>query len=265
VSEFSALIGLAAFAGLAAFLGAGLAVRYSPSTFLMSAAFGVAGGVLIGTVAFDLVPHADELASLEHTVLGFAGGFSFVYALDLAMNGWRVAGPRASERRRVTAFHRRRHQPRGEQAFVLALGTSIEEIIEGIAIGVAVAVGEDVGVLLALAIAIDNVTEAFSVGAMIRDEAQRPGEDQRLLGRRIFAWSSAPGVSVFVSAIIGWTLLGGLSDPVLAVLLAGGGGALFYLAVTDFIPEAEERQYEQSAAIAAAAGFLAIYVLSSSI
>jgi ZIP family zinc transporter len=46
--------------------------------------------------------------------------------------------------------------------------------------------------------------------------------------------------------------------------LAIGAGALFYLTVTDFIPEAEERHYQQSAALAVAAGFLVMYVLSSS-
>jgi ZIP family zinc transporter len=33
--------------------------------------------------------------------------------------------------------------------------------------------------------------------------------------------------------------------------------------VTDFIPEAEERHYQQSAALAVAFGFVAIYALSS--
>jgi zinc transporter, ZIP family len=58
---------------------------------------------------------------------------------------------------------------------------------------------------------------------------------------------------------------GSLSDPLLAVLLAVGAGCLFYLTVTDFIPEAEERQYEQSATVAAAVGIVAIFALSSGI
>jgi ZIP family zinc transporter len=45
--------------------------------------------------------------------------------------------------------------------------------------------------------------------------------------------------------------------------LSLGAGALFYLTVTDFIPEAEERHYEQSAALAAAAGFLLMLALSA--
>jgi ZIP family zinc transporter len=115
--------------------------------------------------------------------------------------------------------------------------------------------------LIALAIAIDNVSEAFSIGAMIRDEAQ--AGDRRRLALRIVTWSSAPGVAVFLSALIGWAALSGLPDQTLAVLLSLGAGSLFYLTVTDFIPEAENRHYEQSAAIAAAVGLVAMYALST--
>jgi ZIP family zinc transporter len=38
---------------------------------------------------------------------------------------------------------------------------------------------------------------------------------------------------------------------------------MFYLTITDLIPRAEERQYQQSAALAVAVGFLTIQVLSS--
>lgn len=264
MSEPLAVIAWAGIAGFAAVLGALLALWYRPTTILMSVAFGFAGGVVLATVAFEMVPRAQELASVLHSVLGFAAGFIAVYVLDLFLNYWRVAGPCASEHGRVEAFHRRR-PPRADQPRVLATGTSIEEVIEGIAIGVGVSVGESVGFLLALAIAIDNVTESFSVGAMIRDRAMQEGGDQPHLARTVVAWSAAPGLVVFCSAILGWALLGGLSDSALGVMLAFGGGALFYLAVTDFIPEAEERQYQQSGAVGAAVGFLAIYALSSSI
>jgi ZIP family zinc transporter len=38
---------------------------------------------------------------------------------------------------------------------------------------------------------------------------------------------------------------------------------MFYLTITDLVPQAEERQYQQSAAIAAGLGFMTIFVLSS--
>jgi ZIP family zinc transporter len=37
---------------------------------------------------------------------------------------------------------------------------------------------------------------------------------------------------------------------------------MFYLTVTDLVPEAEERHYQQSAAVAIGIGFMAIFALS---
>jgi ZIP family zinc transporter len=38
---------------------------------------------------------------------------------------------------------------------------------------------------------------------------------------------------------------------------------MFYLTITDLVPQAEERHYQQSGAIATAAGFVTIFALSS--
>jgi zinc transporter, ZIP family len=54
-----------------------------------------------------------------------------------------------------------------------------------------------------------------------------------------------------------------LSDGVLGFLLAAGAGGMFYLTVTDLIPEAEEHQYQESSEIAVAAGFLTVFVFSA--
>jgi ZIP family zinc transporter len=226
----------------------------------MSIAFGFAGGVIVATVAIEMVPRAEELAAPLPVVLGFAAGFGAVYLLDLFLNRWQVAGPRAAEHARVAAFHRRL-RPRGGQVMVLAWGTSVEEIIEGIAIGVGTSVTIELGFIIALAIAFDNISESFSIGAMLRDESKATAAGGGRLARRILIWASAPGVAVLLSAIGGWAALRGISDGALGTLLAAGAGALFYLTVTDFIPEAAERQYQQSAAVGAAVGFLAIYVL----
>jgi zinc transporter, ZIP family len=52
------------------------------------------------------------------------------------------------------------------------------------------------------------------------------------------------------------------TQSVLGFLLGNGGGGMFYLTVTDLIPEAEERHYQQSAAVAIAVGFMLIFILS---
>ena len=46
-------------------------------------------------------------------------------------------------------------------------------------------------------------------------------------------------------------------------LIAVGAGGMFYLCVTELVPEAELRHYQHSSALAAAVGFVTILVLSA--
>jgi ZIP family zinc transporter len=70
-------------------------------------------------------------------------------------------------------------------------------------------------------------------------------------------------VALFSSAMAGWFLLRDLAPATLGLLLAAGAGAMFYLSATELVPEAESHQYQQSSAIAMAAGLLVIFTLSN--
>lgn len=140
---------------------------------------------------------------------------------------------------------------------VLAGGTSAEELIEGLSIGVGAAIKPGLGLLIAIAIVIDNFAEALSIGELTW--ARQKGKHRPL--RRVLTWTGLIGVSLFSSALAGWFFLRGLPQPVLGTLFAAGGGGMFYLTVTDLLPEAEERHYQQSAALAVGTGFMTIFVL----
>lgn len=247
---------VAATAALASLAGGGLALLTRPTSLLLSVAVGFAGGVLLGIISFEMIPSARESAGLATTAGAFAAGLALLYALDLFVNRGAVAGSEADQRRMVEAWHRRR-PPRGSEASVLAGGTSAEELIEGLSIGVGLAVSPDVGLLVGLAVAIDNLSEALSIGELARAEA---GDR---LARRVIGWTGLIAAAVFSSALVGWFFLRDLSGQALGGLLAAGAGGMFYLTVTDLVPEAEAHQFQQTAAIATAAGFLCMLALAS--
>jgi ZIP family zinc transporter len=253
--SFLVLFGIALAAGLASPLGGALAIWLRPSSLLLSLAVGFAGGVLLGTFAFEMIPKALELSSVPVAVLGFCLGFGPVYLLDLFVNRWSTAGTEAEQREAVDRVHRRR-RPLGSQVMVLAGGTSAEELIEGISIGVGSALDPSVAIIVGLAICVDNLSEAMSIGELtFKEGGERPA-------RRIVGWTSVIGVALFASAMAGSLLFRGMPDGVLGVLLAGGAGGMFYLTVTDLVPEAEAHQYQQSSAIAIGVGFIGVMVLS---
>jgi zinc transporter, ZIP family len=257
-SEFLVTLAVAAGAAIASPVGGLIPLWRRPTTLFMSLALGFASGVLLATISFEMLPAALELSPLPIAVAGFLVGFGAVYGLDLFINRGKLVGEKAEQHAGVERFHRR-HRPRGDAVTVLAGGTSAEELIEGISIGVGAAIKPGLGLLVALAIVIDNLSEALSIGELIRDQK---GSDRSRPIWRILKWTGLIGLSLFSSALAGWFLLRGLPTFVLGFLFAAGAGGMLYLTVTDLLPEAEERHYQQSAALALAAGFMAIFALA---
>lgn len=128
MQDLFTILAIAGVAAIASPLGGAIALLHRPSTLIMSIAVGFAAGVLLATVAFELLSKALELGSLVIAAVGFVVGFCGIYVFDLFVHRWRLAGEKAEQRPHVRRFHRR-HRPRGGQAMVLAGGTSVEELI----------------------------------------------------------------------------------------------------------------------------------------
>jgi ZIP family zinc transporter len=258
-TDFGTLGAIAVAAAIASPLGGLVALLRTPTTLFMSIALGFASGVLLGTISFEMIPNALTRSSMLVTVATFAAGFLAVYAFDLFIHRGKVAGEKAAEHERVARFHQR-HRPRGSEVTVLAGGTSAEELIEGLSIGIGAAIEPNVGLLIALAIGVDNFSEGLSIGELIRNE---PEADRGHHKKRILAWTSLIAAAVLSSAFAGWLLLRDLPQAALGGLFGMGAGGIFYLTIAKLVPEAEERQYQQAAAIAAGIGFLILLVLSA--
>jgi ZIP family zinc transporter len=256
LNDFLIVLAISAAAAIASPIGGLLALWRQPNPFFMSVAIGFAGGVLLATISFEMLPNAVELGSVPIAVGGFLAGFGPIYAFDLFIHRGKLAGPESEHRPQVDGFHRRR-RPRGGMVTVLAGGTSAEELVEGLSIGIGSAIKPGVGLLIALAIVIDNLAEALSIGELIRSE-----EGGRRSVRRVLGWTGLIGVALLSSALAGWFLLRGLSQAMLGFLFAVGAGGMFYLTIADLVPAAEQRHYQQSAALATGAGFVVIFVLA---
>jgi ZIP family zinc transporter len=258
-TDFLTILAVAATAAVASPLGGLIALWRKPTTMFMSGALGFASGVLIASITFQMLPKALELGSLPVAIGGFVGGFAAVYGLDLFINRGVLAGESAEQRPQVDRFHRQ-HRPRGSEVTVLAGGTSAEELIEGLSIGVGAAIEPGLGLLIGFAIAVDNLAEGLSIGEIIRDEERASG---RPGAGRILGWTGLIGAALLVSTLAGWLFLRGLPQPILGFLFGFGAGGMFYLTVTDLVPGAESRHYQQVGAIAMGAGFMLVFALST--
>jgi zinc transporter, ZIP family len=210
---------------------------------------------MIATVAFEMLPEALRLASLLVVSLGFAAGFATLYGLELWLNRGKVAGERAEQHEAVEAEHQRK-RPLGGAATVLAGGAIFEAVIEGISLGVGTAIGAGLTIPLAIAVAIDNLSEGLSLGALTEDHGEKPEWSHAL------RWGIWIAVTTIIAAVVGWFALRDVPAVVHGAVFAAGAGGMLYLTVTQLVPEAEAEQYQQSSAVAAAVGFLAILILS---
>jgi ZIP family zinc transporter len=244
-------------AAVASVVGGLLALWHRSSTLVSSLAFGVAGGALIGTVTLEMLPTALRSGGPALAFIGFAVGMLSLFALDLVVHGGLIMGEHADQRRIVRRYHRRRGS--GSPVTVLAGGTSAEELVEGLVIGVGAAVEPTLALVAAIAIGIDNLAEGMSVGELIRGETR----DRARALRRVLAWTGTIGLALFVSSIVGWLALRDVSPAVLAALLAAGGGAMLYLALSSLVPEGQARQYQGSATLASGLAFALIFLLSA--
>jgi ZIP family zinc transporter len=111
--------------------------------------------------------------------------------------------------------------------------------------------------MIGVAIMLDNVVEGMSIAEIIRAEE---GENA---SRSIYIWTWLIGLALFSSATVGWTFLRDIAPSMLGVLLAFGAGGMFYLTIADLLPRSAKTQYQQSAALAVAAGFLLIFALTN--
>lgn len=255
-SSLLSLALLAVGAGLASPAGGLIALFIRPSSLLLSQAVGFAAGVLLGALSFEMIPKALELSDQLEVYLGIPLGVLAVWGFDLYINRGMTAGEKA-EQRGLVRRHHRRHKPHGSKVAVIVGGTTGEEFIEGVVIGVSAAIGGATGLIVALAIGINNVSEALSIGEMALSDNKVKEKK-----RKVLMWTGGIGVALVVSAFVGFLLLRSLPADWQGFLTAIGAGAMLYLAVAGLIPEAESHQFEQSGALATAAGFLTILIVT---
>ena len=255
--EFVVVLLSSGLAAVASVCGGLIALAHRRSTLVSSISFGFASGALVGTVSLEMLPTALELATLTTVVIGFAGGVAGMYVFDLVVHGGWIVGEHADQRRIVQRYRGRRSA--GSRVLVLAGGTSVEELVEGLAIGVGAAVEPGLALVVGIAIAIDNLSEGLSVGELIRDEHP---DRARALPRAV-AWTGTIGLALFGSSVVGWLAFRDISAQILSGLLAAGAGAMLYLTISSLVPEGEARQYQGSATLAAGTSFALILILTA--
>lgn len=187
---------------------------------------GFAAGVMLGLVAFDLIPELFELSDavvggVPAVMIAFAAGFLLLHFVErsVAMHG-------AHEGEYEAHSH---HNPNVGLASAMALAT--HSFLDGVGIGLAFQIDDRIGVAVAVAVIAHDFADGLNTVTIMRAH----GNDRR----RTLMMLAADAVAPVLGALS--TLFFSVSDDVLALYLGAFAGFLLYLATADILPEAHAR------------------------
>ena len=238
--------------GLATGLG-GLALlgfRRDPDERTLDAITGLTAGIMLAAAVFSLLVPALDEGSLGEVVVGLVAGVAVLAVLDEVVPHVhaRFAEPGHPDDPLTPARHR---------AVLMLSALTIHNIPEGMAVGLAFAVGgAEIGVPTAVAIGVQNIPEGFAAAApLVQSGASK---------RRALAFSFATGAVEPPAALIAAAAVG-----TIGALLAGGlafaAGAMLYVVVDELIPESYGHGNERVATLGFTTGFVVMLVLDNAL
>lgn len=221
--------------------GAIVACIGTPSRRTLSFLLGLAGGVMVSVVAFDLMPEAFETGGTVVSLAGFIVGCISVMSIDLVLPHMH----HASVDKTLSKL--------ANTALIVGIGIAMHNIPEGLAVGAGLAAGTHIGVQVALMIFLHNVPEGVAVAAPLKAIGRGP--------LALILASSEAGAPTVVGGVIG-TLIGGVSPAVLAASMAFAAGAMLFITFDELIPDSQQLAVNHSGTLGAVVGVIVNIVIS---
>jgi len=221
----------------AALAGALYAALRPPGAKVRSALQHFAAGVVFSVVAAELMPDVMREHKPGFVVIGFVAGVA-------AMLGIGSLTRRAEDKDQAAA---------GSMPMAMLAAMGVDILIDGFLIGIGFAAGAKAGRLLTFAL----TAELLSLGLALAVTLRKAG----VLPAKIIATAALLGLLILVGAVAGETLLHGISETGMEVVLSFGLAALLFLVTEELLIEAHEVPETPSITACFFAGFLLILVL----
>jgi ZIP family zinc transporter len=200
-------------------LGGAFALRHHDRLHLI---LGFTAGVILGVVAFDVLPEIVELSGTTHTsftvpMIALAAGFLFFHGVEK----WLLVHFAHEEE---YAGHHHHHTV----GVASGLALSGHSLTDGIAIGLAFQVNHSVGLAVAIAVIGHDFADGLNTVALMLTHGNNR--------RRALAMLTLDALTPVAGAAM--TLLFTVPDTGLLVYLGVFAGFLLYIGASDILPEA---------------------------
>jgi zinc transporter, ZIP family len=217
----------------------------------MHLVLGLSAGLLLGLVAFDLIPetlHMSEATLLEIPIpmIAFVAGFLALHILE------RASGTHEPAESEYGHDHGHGHEATG---ILGALAMAGHVFLDGLAIGVAFQLSPAIAVPVTIAV----VAHAFSDGLNTVSLLIRSGQWQK----KAIALLGVDGIARVAGAVLGSYLI--LSEPALAIYLAVFAGFIVYIATSHILPEAHSTHPSRLTLVATLLGVVIMFIVVANV
>ena len=193
-------------------------------------------GLMLSVVCFDLLPEAFNLGGVSLSCWGVVLGTIMIIILDDMVK--KVDYVKNSIGNNVLL----------KTGILMAIGISLHNFPEGIAIGSGFEASIKLGLSIALVIAVHDIPEGMAVAVPLRAAG--------IKGSKVIMLTLLSGLPTAVGAFIG-VLLGEISSDIIAMCLGFAGGAMIYIVCSELIPEAKRVNSGRLSSIGNMIGILA--------
>ncbi|WP_368293873.1 ZIP family metal transporter [Dehalobacter sp. TBBPA1] len=226
-------------AGLVTGLGAVISISIKNITNkILSISLGFASGIMIGISALSLIPTSLDMSNSIICIAGFAAGALFLFLVDISMPHIHKVEADLSNYAKMGYF--------------IALGITLHNLPEGIAIGATSEVSYHMGIMTALTIGLHNIAEGLCVAMPLCLANVRKS--------RVVLITTMTGMSTLLGTGLGM-ILGLISPLIIAFFLAFAAGAMIYISSDELIPKSHH-SHSEYANVGIMLGFILALILS---